>query len=92
MNLPGNPRNSEGDFITLRNGKILFIYTRYTGGSGGDNDNAHLAARYSGNKGNPWSSESHKIIDQEGKMNVMSVSLLRLQNGGSPFLPEEEFR
>jgi hypothetical protein len=42
---PGNPRNSEGDFITLRNGKILFIYTHYTGGSGGDHDNAYMAGR-----------------------------------------------
>ena len=78
---PGNPRNSEGDFITLKNGKILFIYTHYTGGSGGDHDNAYLAGRYSENKGKSWDSESHKIIEQEGKMNVMSVSLLRLQNG-----------
>ena len=78
---PGNPRNSEGDFITLKNGKILFIYTHYTGGSGGDHDNAYLAVRYSTNKGKTWDKESHLIIEQEGKMNVMSVSLLRLQNG-----------
>ena len=78
---PGNPRNSEGDFITLRNGRILFVYTHYTGGSGSDHDNAYLAGRYSKNKGKSWSSESQKIIEQEGKMNVMSVSLLRLQNG-----------
>lgn len=77
----GNPRNSEGDFITLRNGKILFIYSHYTGGSGSDHGNAYLAMRSSENKGKSWSGESIKIIEQEGKMNVMSVSLLRLQNG-----------
>jgi sialidase-1 len=82
---PGNPRNSEGDFITLKSGKILFIYTHYTGGSGRDHDSAYLAVRYSENNGKTWSSESHKIIEQEGKMNIMSVSLLRLQNGEIAF-------
>ncbi|MBN1183372.1 MAG: exo-alpha-sialidase [Bacteroidales bacterium] len=77
---PNNPRNSEGDFITLKDGRILFIYTHYTGSSGGDNDNAYLAGRYSSDKGKTWSKDV-KIIDQEGIMNVMSVSLLRLQNG-----------
>ncbi|HOS73068.1 MAG TPA: sialidase family protein [Bacteroidales bacterium] len=78
---PGNPRNSEGDFITLMDGRILFIYSRYTGGSGDDNDNAYLAGICSEDGGRTWSSESRMIIEQEGKMNVMSVSLLRLQNG-----------
>lgn len=78
---PGNPRNSEGDFITLKNGKLLFIYTHYTAGSGSDHDHAYLAGRFSENKGKSWSTESHKIIEQEGKMNIMAVSLLRLQNG-----------
>ena len=29
----GNPRNSEGDFIQLKNGKILFVYTFFTEGT-----------------------------------------------------------
>src|SRR5665648_156477 len=80
--LPGtnNPRNSEGDFITLKDGRILFIYSHYTGTSGDDNANAYLAGRYSGDNGKTWS-EDVTIVAQEGKMNVMSVSLLRLQNG-----------
>lgn len=28
---PGNPRNSEGDFVTLKDNKLLFVYSRYTG-------------------------------------------------------------
>jgi hypothetical protein len=28
---PGNPRNSEGSFVNLANGDILFAYSRYTG-------------------------------------------------------------
>ena len=76
-----NPRNSEGDFITLRDGRILFIYTHYTGQSGADWGNAYLASRYSSDNGKTWSKESKIEVQQEGKNNVMSVSLLRLPNG-----------
>jgi hypothetical protein len=76
-----NPRNSEGDFITLKDGRILFIYSHYTGTSGDDHGNAFLAGRYSSDQGKTWTQEDVKIVDQEGDMNVMSVSLLRLQNG-----------
>lgn len=76
-----NPRNSEGDFITLKDGRILFIYTHYTGQSGADWGNAYLASRYSSDNGKTWSKESKIEVQQEGKNNVMSVSLLRLPNG-----------
>jgi sialidase-1 len=78
---PGNPRNSEGDFITLKDSRILFIYSRYTGTSGGDNASAFLAGRFSSDGGITWNSEDDTIVRQEGKMNVMSVSLIRLKNG-----------
>lgn len=78
---PNNPRNSEGDFITLNDGRVLFIYTHYTGTSADDHATAYLAGRYSNDKGKTWTQEDIKIIDQEGAMNVMSVSLIRLQNG-----------
>ncbi len=77
---PGNPRNSEGDFIKLQDGRILFIYTHFTSG-GGDDDNAYLAGRYSSDNGKTWTEEDALIIANEGKMNIMSVSLLRLANG-----------
>jgi sialidase-1 len=78
---PDNPRNSEGDFIDLEDGRILFIYTHYTGMEGDDNSPAYLASRYSDDGGKTWSSEDQKVIEQEGLLNVMSVSLLRLKNG-----------
>lgn len=28
-----NPRNSEGDFVRLKDGRIMFIYTHFTGKS-----------------------------------------------------------
>src|SRR5262245_16081764 len=42
---PGNPRNSEGAFIALKDGRVLFVYTHFTGG-GSDHAAAHLAARF----------------------------------------------
>ena len=79
---PGNPRNSEGAFVTLKDGRVLFVYSHYTAGSGGDHDPAHLAGRYSSDGGLTWTREDRVIVPNEGGMNVMSVSLLRLQSGG----------
>tara|TARA_R110000868_G_scaffold21614_6_gene89532 strand:+ start:26715 stop:27887 length:1173 start_codon:yes stop_codon:yes gene_type:complete len=76
-----NPRNSEGDFVKLKNGKLLFVYTHYTQGKGSDHDPAYLASRYSEDGGETWSQEDEMVIPNDGEMNVMSVSLLRLQNG-----------
>jgi len=76
-----NPRNSEGDFITLKDGRILFIYSHYTGTSTSDHAPAYLAGRYSMNEGKTWTKEDELIVEREGEMNVMSVSLLRLNNG-----------
>lgn len=78
---PDNPRNSEGDFITLKDGRIMFIYSRYFGAKGGDHSPAYLAARFSKDGGKTWTSEDLKVVEREGTMNVMSVSLLRLKNG-----------
>lgn len=76
----GNPRNSEGDFIRLKNGRILFVYSHFTGGSG-DNASSFLAGRFSEDGGRTWSKKDRLVLPNEGKMNTMSVSLLRLQNG-----------
>lgn len=76
----GNPRNSEGDFVQLKDGRILFIYTHFTSGTG-DNANAYLAGRYSDDNGKTWTEEDISILSNEGGMNIMSVSLLRLDNG-----------
>ena len=75
----GNPRNSEGDFISLNDGRLLFVYTHFTGGSG-DNSNAHLAARFSEDSGKTWTKEDLTIVPNEGGMNIMSVSLIRLNS------------
>jgi sialidase-1 len=80
---PNNPRNSEGDFIELKDGRILFIYTHFTG-SNDDNASAHLASRVSADAGKTWSDKDEVVVSNEGaedQGNVMSVSLLRLHDG-----------
>lgn len=78
---PDNPRNSEGDFINLNDGRILFVYSHYYGTSSSDYATAYLAGRYSDDGGITWTQEDEIILENEGGMNVMSVSLLRLKNG-----------
>ncbi|MDG1892328.1 MAG: sialidase family protein [Verrucomicrobiota bacterium] len=77
---PGNPRNSEGDFIQLRDGRVLFVYSHFTDGSS-DHASAFLASRISNDGGYTWSDKDEMILRNEGGFNVMSVSLLRLNNG-----------
>ncbi len=77
---PNNPRNSEGDFIELRDGRVLFVYSHFHGG-GGDHSAAYLAGRYSSDGGSTWTEEDVLVVPNEGDWNVMSVSLLRLACG-----------
>lgn len=76
---PGNPRNSEGDFIKLEDGRILFIYSHFTDNPG-DFGQAYLASRFSDDEGKTWSDEDAIVLPNEGKTNIMSVSLLRLSD------------
>lgn len=75
-----NPRNSEGDFVTLKVGRILFIYTHFTGG-GSDDAAAFLASRISGDGGKTWTPKDQLVMENDADENIMSVSLLRLQDG-----------
>lgn len=77
---PGNPRNSEGAFLELRDGRLIFAYTRFYGG-GEDNAGADIAAVYSSDNGLTWSEPPEIIVKNDAAENVMSVSLLRLADG-----------
>lgn len=74
---PGNPRNSEGAFAELAGGKMLFAWTRFTGGSG-DAASAHIVAVHSTDGGRSWSREPRELVANAGGCNVMSVSFVRL--------------
>ncbi|MBS1798408.1 MAG: exo-alpha-sialidase [Acidobacteria bacterium] len=78
---PGNPRNSEGAFLKLKDGRLFFAYSKFLGSDGGDYGHAIIAARYSSDGGHSWTSDDKLIVQGEGNMNVMSVSLLRLKDG-----------
>ncbi len=76
----GNPRNSEGAFLRLADGGILFAYSRYSGeGAEWEDDSpCDIAARYSRDGGATWSGRDRILIPRGDAMNVMSVSLLRI--------------
>lgn len=73
------PRRSEGDILLTDNGDILLVYTKFVGGYQ-DHDKALLVKQTSTDKGKNWSDEE-TIVSGEGNINVMSASLLQLQNG-----------
>lgn len=78
----GNPRNSEGAFIDLKDGRIMFIYSRFSGDSFHDDAFSNLAVRYSEDEGKSWTEE--KIIltrEEDNALNIMSVSLMKMKNG-----------
>jgi sialidase-1 len=73
------PRNSEGDVVELKDGRLMLIYTRFTGG-GADNSKADLCARVSADGGKTWSGD-RVLVPNEGRENIMSVSIVRLKTG-----------
>ncbi len=74
-------RHSEGAFLRLKDGRIFFAYSRFIGGHSDDSP-SDLAAAWSSDEGETWS-EPVTILraSEHGAKNVMSVSLLRMQNG-----------
>ena len=76
---PDNPRNSEGAFLKLADGRLLFAYSHFVGG-GRDDSPSYVAARFSGDGGVTWTAEDELLVENVG-MNTMSVSFLRLQDG-----------
>lgn len=75
----GNPRNSEGDIIVLRDGRWVYAYSRFTGGCK-DNGAADITARFSENNGKSWSADQI-LVANRGDENIMSVSFLALPSG-----------
>lgn len=75
-----NPRNSEGAFVTLASGRILFCYTSFRGGAD-DASPADIVSIFSDDQGRTWSKDPKVVVKNPNGGNVMSVSLLRLQSG-----------
>ncbi|MDC0935362.1 sialidase family protein [Pirellulales bacterium] len=75
-----NPRNSEGDLIELKDGRLCLVYTQFYGGTS-DHAAANLVRRISDDQGRTWSDDNIIVFKEKQGHNVMSVSLLRLHSG-----------
>ncbi len=80
---PGNPRNSEGAFLALDDGRLAFAYSRYHADSAHDHAACAICVIYSADGGESWSDEPELLVSagEYGEQNVMSVSLMRMADG-----------
>lgn len=77
-----NERNSEGAFIRLKDGSLLFVYTRYRNAGWDDHCTADLYGILSTDEGETFGTPFLVLsCDAVGADNVMSVSLIRMKNG-----------
>lgn len=76
-----NSRNGEGDFIRLRDGAILCVYTAYVTADWHDHAVSVLRGLLSRDGGESFQDIGTLVRPDRGAANVMSVSLLRMQNG-----------
>ncbi len=80
----GNPRNSEGSFLRLKDGRIAFAYSRYTGNSDNDHADCNICVIYSRDGGKSFDTEHYETLvnaHEYGEKNVMSVTLRYMNNG-----------
>lgn len=80
----GSRRNSEGDIVKLRDGRLMLVWSRFLG-SGGDSGHADIVKVYSSDGGKTWTKPEVLLAKPEGALNVMCASLLRLRDGDLAF-------
>lgn len=76
---PEHPRNSEGSFVTLKSGRILFDFSQFSEGQH-DHSPSAIAEIVSDDQGRTWS-QPKTVVPTGPYQNIMSVSLLRLASG-----------
>ena len=78
-----NPRNSEGDFAVLPDGRILFAYSKYRSGEGYDDDPCDVAGMISSDGGRTFTELPGLLASasEHNTQNIMSVSLEVLGDG-----------
>jgi len=79
---PDNPRNGEGTFARLSDGRILFAYTDFYGDSWDDHATANISGCYSSDEGETWSEPISLLKKDPAAANIMSPSLFPLSDGG----------
>jgi predicted neuraminidase len=73
------PRNTEGSLLVRRDGSYLLAFTRFEG-EARDDSKASIVGTVSQDDGRTWGKPS-VLQENTGGCNVMSASLLRLDNG-----------
>ncbi|MDB6024157.1 MAG: hypothetical protein JWM68_380 [Verrucomicrobiales bacterium] len=73
-----HPRQSEGDIIVLKDGTLLAAWSDFAGRA--DHSQGQISASISGDGGISWNAP-FVLQENKSKMNVMSVSFLRLRSG-----------
>ena len=73
-------RKSEAAMVELKDGRLLLGYTDFYTVSPNDDAPARIIGRHSSDLGQTWGPPV-TLVENTAKMNVMSVSLLRLQSG-----------
>ncbi len=81
VHTPKQARNSEGDMIKLKDGRLYLMWSAFHE-SRNDDATADLVARISADGGKTSSEQQLIIPHPEGSQNVMCVNLLRLADGG----------
>ncbi|MDZ4288286.1 MAG: sialidase family protein [Prosthecobacter sp.] len=76
---PENPRQSEGDVVVLKDGSLLAAWSDFYGGAE-DHAAARISAAKSTDGGRTWGPR-FTLQENDGKANVMSVSLMRAHSG-----------
>lgn len=78
----GNPRNSEGAFLTLADGTILFVFSKFKGMDPSDHATSDISALYSYDDGESFQDERTLFTcEGENGINIMSLTLMHMQNG-----------
>ena len=77
-----NPRNSEGAFLSLKNGQVMFVYSRFKGDGCEDWGVSDICAVMSPDGGRSFGQEQ-TILTCEGEksVNIMSLSLMEMADG-----------
>ncbi len=77
-----NPRNSEGAFLTLADGRILFAFSRFKGKDAADHAASDIYALFSDDDGETFGNCTPLLTcEEERGINIMSVSLMHMNNG-----------
>ena len=76
-----NPRNGEGDFVRLPDGRIMFAYSEYYTSDMEDHGPSQITAVFSSDEGESFGDRRVLVAPREDVLNRMCVSFLTMRNG-----------